>query len=496
VLKFFKYLIYLLITLSLVLFYFLFTPLGNASLYKLLSQQITKNIEVQIEIQSIDILHYPQVRIVAHIQRKAKLMLYGHLDKKRMDMNYTLNSNCIAIEECHIDDIIDIQGSIKGKFERLVLEGKGTALDGKISYQATKYEDKVEDIQVDMRDINSSKLFKLLGQSALIQGKAHAHLNFSVMSNSHKQGSITYEVSDDDFHGIPVYFYTKAIIQDNEHTFIMDLLSPYFTLNITKGTYNQEQRTAQAHYVLDIPNLSKLEPLFGYKYQGNFYAIGEMSYAKYFTVTGLSKSFGGLSDFIFEKESLKVELQDVLLHEIMNLFPIPSILTANATGKLSYNLLEETLVVNTKLTNAKFLHCKLVDIIRKKSGANMLHETFNDSSLNFTYHNAIILGDLNLANNKSHININHTHINTKENTINAFFDFKMQKQEFSGKVYGDLDDPKINLNMQKLIRYQMDKQVDKLIGKNNRKMMESMPMGNVAKEIVTDVGVSFMKVFF
>jgi len=74
--------------------------------------------------------------------------------------------------------------------------------------------------------------------------------------------------------------------------------------------------------------------------------------------------------------------------------------------------------------------------------------------------------------------------------------FQMQKQEFSGKVFGSLDNPHVNLNMQKLIRYQMDKQVDKMIGKNNRKIMEKMPMGGVAKDMATDMGASFMKVFF
>jgi hypothetical protein len=265
---------------------------------------------------------------------------------------------------------------------------------------------------------------------------------------------------------------------------------------LDKGKYNQEQKIAKAHYTLDIPNLAKLESLLGYAYEGDFYARGEMSYAKYFQVTGISKSFGGMSDFTFEKEGLKIAVDKVHIQNIIKRFSLPSILTANATGHIYYNFFENTLVVNTTLNHAKFLHCKLVEIIYKKSSANMLHEVFDDSSLNLTYHDSILLGDLHLANDQSHIYISNATLHTKKNTIDAYFDFKMQKQEFSGKVYGKLDDPKVNLNMQKLIRYQMDKQVDKLIGKNNRKIMENMPMGNVAKDLATDVGASFIKVFF
>ena len=87
-------------------------------------------------------------------------------------------------------------------------------------------------------------------------------------------------------------------------------------------------------------------------------------------------------------------------------------------------------------------------------------------------------------------------MNTNKNTINAYFDFKMQKQEFSGKVYGALDDPEVDLNMKKLIRHKMDKQMDSMVGKGNRKMMEKMPMGEAAKDAASGVAGGFMGVFF
>ena len=72
----------------------------------------------------------------------------------------------------------------------------------------------------------------------------------------------------------------------------------------------------------------------------------------------------------------------------------------------------------------------------------------------------------------------------------------MQGQAFSGKVYGSLQNPKVKLNLKKLIRYQMDKQMDSMMGKGNRELMESMPMGGTAKDMATDVGAGFMEMFF
>lgn len=495
-LKFFKYFIYFLIFLSLLLFYFLFTPLGQSSVYAIIGSNLSKKTDLDIEVKSLNIEHYPQIQIIMHIEKKAKLILWGYLDDTLIDMDYTLTSDCIATDLCVIDDNINIKGHIKGPFTRLALEGKGIALDGNVTYTAVKYPDKAEDVDIQMKDVNSSKLLRLLGQTAFIKGKANADVAFSLMSEKHKNGHIIYDVKDKNFKGIPLDLYTKVTMLDERHTFIIDVTSPYLTLNVSKGHYNQKEKRAKAFYVLDIKDLSKLEMLLGYKYKGIFYAKGEISYQKYLKVTGLSKSFGGMTEFNFERDGLKVHLDNISLEEIMDRFPFPSMLTANATGNIYYNFIQETMVVNSKLKNVKFKENEMVDIIHKKSAVDLCKETFDNSNLDLTYHNSTILGDLKLINENDHIYLTNTRIDTKDNSIDAYFDFQVKREEFSGKVFGSLDNPNVNLNMQKLIRYQMDKQVDKMIGRNNRKIMENMPMGNVAKDLATNMGNSFIKVFF
>jgi len=388
-LNFFKYLIYFLILLSLVLFYFLFTPLGQSNIYAFVSTKLSQKTDLNIQVTSINIEQYPQVHFIMNIENKAKLTLWGHLDDARIDMDYTLTSDCIATEMCKIDDKIKIKGHVSGPFTKLKIIGKGLALDGNVTYSALKYANKVENIHIDMHDVNSTKLFHLLGQDALITGKADASVKFSLMDKTQKKGFITYHVKDKDYEGIALELTTTVSIDNDIHHFNIDINSTDLTLNITKGIYSQKKKNATAFYTLDIKDLSKLQQLLGYKYRGSIYARGEISYDKYFKVTGLSKSFGGMTDFIFEKDGLKIKLENVLLENIMHLFPFPSMITATANGNIYYNFIQNTLVVNTKLKNAKFIHSKLVRVIRKKSGANMLNETFNNSTLDLTYHNDI-----------------------------------------------------------------------------------------------------------
>jgi hypothetical protein len=180
----------------------------------------------------------------------------------------------------------------------------------------------------------------------------------------------------------------------------------------------------------------------------------------------------------------------------MSLFPYPKFLEAKTIGNIHYDFKKEKLSVKTKLKDTRFLYVEVMDTIYHKSGVNMLKETFTQSTLDLTYQNDILLANLMMNNEQSHFSLTNTKIHTKRNTINAYFDVKMQKKEFSGKIYGSLDNPKVNLNLQKLIRHEMDRQLDSIMGEGNGKMMHKMPMGGVAEDMASSVGGAFMGVFF
>jgi hypothetical protein len=280
------------------------------------------------------------------------------------------------------------------------------------------------------------------------------------------------------------------------HTFQSNITSPYLNLNISDGQYDQAKKLAKASYVLDIRDLSRLEPLLGYTYQGPFYSTGEMIYNKYFMITGHSKSYGGALDYYFEKDGLYVDLDGVSFKDFMTILPFPPMLTADVTGNMYYNFIRETLVINTELNNAKVIHSKLVRLIRKKSTVNLKKEIFHNSQLDAIYHDGLLAGDLKLQNKRHHLYLTNINMNSKENRIDTYFDVKMQRKEFSGKIYGSLDDPRVNLRLQKLIRYEMSRQMDRIMGKKATKAIRKIPMEGLAEGMAAGATASFIKVFF
>jgi len=203
-----------------------------------------------------------------------------------------------------------------------------------------------------------------------------------------------------------------------------------------------------------------------------------------------------MMDYLYEKDGLHVKLEAVSFMDLMKIFPYPPMIEADTTGNIYYNFIQKTLVINTKLTNAKVVHTELVNVIREKTGVFLQEETFDNSTLDTSYHNGILVGNLKLANDNSHIFLTNTKIDTDKNSINAYFDFKMQEQEFSGEVYGSIDNTDVNLNIQKLIKYQIGKQLDLMMGEGASKTMRSMPMEGAAEDMATGAAATFIKAFF
>ncbi|MBT8343396.1 MAG: hypothetical protein KJO45_01625, partial [Sulfurovum sp.] len=425
-----------------------------------------------------------------------KIKLNGLVNDSWANMDYALSSGRFPSHVCTIEDDIDLTGHVNGPFSRLHISGEGQALDGHINYDGIKINDGLENFTLTMKGIHSVKLSTLLGQKVFPKGRADLHADFKYLGKESKKGTLIYSLNKSTLDKLPFSLHTQIDLDNSKQTFSADITMANAKINITKGSRDTDANITSAFYVIDVKDLTPFEKLFGYKYHGPFYAMGEATHHKHFKIQGLSKTFGGMLDFVYEKDTLDIDLNDVSFKQFMGLFPVQILIDGDTTGKINYDFIKKRMVVNTKLKNAKFLHSELVSNIYKEADVNMLVEEFDDSTLEASYQNDILVGDLKLANDRGHFYLTNTIMNTNKNTINAYFDFKMQEQEFSGKVFGALDDPEVDLNMKKLIRHKMDEQMDSMVGKGNRKMMEKMPMGEAAKDAASGVAGGFMGIFF
>lgn len=430
------------------------------------------------------------------IQKHYKLKLNGPLSKKWINMDYELSAARLPSHLVTIEDDINITGHLSGPYTRLYIRGEGTALNGHIDFNGLKVYNELKDFNIKMTDIHANKLYILMGVTDLPHGKATVQAHFKYINKENKKGTLSYSLRDASYETLPLKFSTNLNIDNNIYTFTADINLNDTQTKITEGTHDESKKSTHAFYTLNIQDLAQIEALLGHKYHGSFYAKGKIDYNNALQIRGLSKTFGGITDFLYKNEILYVDFEDASLKDIVSLVDYPTYIEASTNGSINYDFKKELLLVNTQLDNTKFLQSDLVEKAYKKAGVNLLYETFDAGELDIKYQNDIITGSIKLSNLKNHIYLTNAHIDTKQNSVNAYFDIYLQNREFTGKIYGSLDKPKINLNMQKLIQHEMDRQIDSMGGKAPREMMEGMPMGGTAKDVVTGTAGGFMGIFF
>ncbi len=430
------------------------------------------------------------------MQRHYNVALRGLINTDWTSMDYSVNAARLPSHICTIVDDVNLTGHLNGPLKRLHIEGYGTAMNGHVKFDGVKIGSKYEDVHVILSNVHAKKLSTLLGYPKLPSGKVDADVNFRTLSKTTQQGKIHYLLKKSKLYSLPLTLDAKVEVNNQQQTFVSDVQLSNAKIHISKGFHDAHTQLTRAFYTLDVKDLTAFEPLFGYAYQGSFYAMGKAKYNHNIYIQGLSKSFDGMLEFNYNERNLNIALERVSFKALMHLFSYPPQLDAETNGTIDYNFPTKTLNVKTKLDHTRFLHTKTVDTIYKKARVNMLKEHFNNATLEAKYHNHIVTGNIIMNRGKSHFSLTNTRIDTKHHTINAYFDFNMQKQAFSGKVYGDLKHPKVNLDMQKLIRHEMDKQLDSIMGESNRKLMQNMPMGGVAEDMASGMGGAFMGMFF
>ena len=424
------------------------------------------------------------------------ITLNGLLNDKWANIDYTLEAERFPSPICTIEDNVILSGHINGPFNKLHIMGEGELLNGRVTFSTTKVQSGVENLSVEMEKIHSLKLSTLLGQNTFPMGRANISAHFKELKETNKEGQLTYTLPESTIDNLSFTLHTQIDIKDNQQHFFANVTLDNAELNITKGYRDTDANLTSAFFVLNVKELSPMKTLLGYEYRGPLYVMGEATYQNGFQAKGLSKTFGGMSEFVLENNQLKLHLSNVSFARFIHLFPVPTLLDGLTTGDILYDFTNKQMEVNTILEKAKFLPSDLVSNLYNKANVNLLVEEFNDSTLVAHYNNEILTGDLQLSNEKSHFFLTNTVIQSAQNRISGNFDINMQEQEFSGKLFGALNDPQIDLNMQKLIKHKMDEQMDSMVGKSNREMMESMPMGDTAKDAVSGAAGAFMKMFF
>ena len=492
----YKYLLWLLSTLMIIIFYLLGTSVGHETLGLSLAKYLSNKTKNEIRVTHLNIDAYPILNIKLKINNGAEVVLQGEANREMIDMDYHLLGEKFKYSTFNLQDPVDINGHIYGTSEHQKFTGIGKILEGKGEFEFIKTPKGFQDINLTLKEVSSVKLFEFLKQKPLLQGKINLDAEMELFSASKRKGQISVHMNKGEMPTVAplVLFALDAnfTLENIETFYTGKIQSDIGSLLVSKGTLDESKKETKCDYILDIKELSHFKKILHHNYQGAFHTVGTFAYNNQkIELRGISHKLGGALLYHYKDKNLDLELKKVSLANLLKQLSYPALFNSEVYGTIEYNLKDKIIIINTKLKKTRFRRTKMTDTVYEATGIDMLENVYDDSSFVGGYQNRVLSSILKIDNGHEHIYLTDTQMNSKTNHIDSKFEIRLKEEELSGTIYGTLKDPKISIDVGKLLRYQLDKRWEGLFGENEQKKVKQK--FNNVKEKLENIDIDDVK---
>ena len=198
--------------------------------------------------------------------------------------------------------------------------------------------------------------------------------------------------------------------------------------------------------------------------KGAITANGELSKAKDLDLTVHTKVAGGNIDAKLHNDDFSADLKSVGTKGLLHMLIYPEIFQASLNAKLDYNLAQSKGVFSGHVTNGNFVRNKTFDLIKQYTKFDMYRESFNgDIDANINKEN--IIASLDLRSKQASVKTKDTKINSKTQKIDSDITIQAKKNTISANLKGNINSPKVKVDLEKLIKSEAGEKVKTEINK-------------------------------
>ena len=209
--------------------------------------------------------------------------------------------------------------------------------------------------------------------------------------------------------------------------------------------------------------MADFEALFKHKYYGTLETTGKMIYENGWMVQGDTENFGGDLGYVYKNARVDLDLKGVSLEQLFAQLSYPALFSATLYGTLNYDTTSDIMVIKMDLKEARFKETGMTEMIYTTSGINIPSEVYDQSFFQGGYQNKMLFALLKIDNGENHFFLSDIKLNTQNNELTSNFEIKMEGQEIFGELYGTVQNPKVSIDMSRLLKYQMSKQLNGLL---------------------------------
>jgi len=411
----------------------------------------------------------------------AKLTSSGNVVPEPLALNikYGVNVQELAllkpISGADVRGSLKLNGKVKGSKEKLTVDGKTDFAYSNTTFEAILKEFKPKSIQANVKGLQLQRALYMVKQPHYADGLFDLVVNISNADMKNLQGSVKATIRKglvDSQYMTKAYEFNSTMPRTtfNAKTYTtlnknlvntkVDFNSNLADLDVKSALFNMKDGSIKSDYVVKAHNLDKFFFATQRHMKGSIVANGTLKKAKDLDFTMHSNVAGGALDAKLHNDDFHADINSLQTLDILDMLIYPKIFKSSIKGVLDYNLAQAKGVFNAKLINGKFTHNQVLDLAKQYANTDMYKETFK-GDVNAKINKENIVASLDLKSNRSSIQTKETKLNSLTKKIDSKIDINANGNPFIVYLSRTTDNPKVDVDANKLIQREATKAVQK-----------------------------------
>ncbi|TKI68978.1 hypothetical protein FCU45_08430 [Sulfurimonas crateris] len=401
----------------------------------------------------------------------------------KTDLKYSLNIEDLEvlkpITKADIRGSLKLSGSAKGGRERLSVAGISDIASSESVFEAILKDFAPASIKAKIVDLDIAKLLYMAKQPHYTDGVLSMNVDISDARADSLSGKVdtivTKGVLDSKYLSKTYEFAStmpKTLFSLKAETLLegdiadtkAKLSSNIAGLEMKSAKFNMKDGSLKSDYKLSVPDLNALFFVTKRHIRGSLAAYGDISKSKDLDLTFNSNIAKGKVAAKLHNDEFHADVSSVSANAVLHMFFYPEIADAWLNAKVDYNLAQSRGSMKAQVSDAVFVKNQTFDLIKQYTKVDMYREHFN-GDMDAKVDKDSVLASIDLRSKEASIKTAATKLNTKTNMIDTDITLRAKKNEISGRLVGDIDSPKIVIDLEKFMKSEAGKKVEEKVNK-------------------------------
>lgn len=466
-----------------------FTPFGNGLLGPMVEGKIQEQTKFESRLKTFT-LSMSEIDILLELNTNNTISVKGNysLFSKDLDVVYAVKleklSTLKSLTGTELNGALHVDGTVKGALSLMQVDGQSDLAGSDTKFEASIKNFNPATVKVTIDNLSLKNLFHMLNQPHYTDGVFS--LNADI--NDARSGSLKGKIATSIKKGLLNSKYiielakfkspmpsttfnsiTTTTLNGNILDTKVDLNSNIANLDIKSAKFNIQDSSINSDYKVKISNLDKLYFVTGQHMKGGITVNGELFKTKDLDLTIHTKVAGGNIDAVLHNDDFHAEFKSVETIGLLHMLIYPELFKSNLDGKLNYNLASAKGDFVGQVIDGNFAKNKTFNLVKQYTKFDMYRESFNGYvGANINKEN--ILASLNLYSTQASIKTKDTKLNTKTQKIDSDITIQVKKNTITANIKGDINSPKVKVDLEKLIKLEAGKKVKEEINKFLKKL--------------------------